>query len=266
MDLSLPIHPTLRHPLTGLPLRALWVRPDGRPCWPLMGGAPEGDDAGASNGGASGGDGGAGAGAGGDAGGSTGSGGSAPQNARDAQGRDLGFPENTPWQSMTDAQQAKYWMHNSQKHEGRYKSLVGGKSFDEAKADLDAYDQHKREQLTPSEQAIQAAREEGRTSALTESSTTAATAILKTTLKLQGLNDAEISDIVDIVDVRKFLTDDLDVDTDKLAATARRFTTPGTGGDDKRRRDFGGGSRGGTTSSNGSAGSAEADRRFGEKK
>lgn len=45
MHASLPTHPTKRHPLTGEPLRALWVRPDGRACWPMMGGSedPSGD-------------------------------------------------------------------------------------------------------------------------------------------------------------------------------------------------------------------------------
>lgn len=49
---ALPIHPTKRHPLTGQPIRALWVRPDGRTMWPIMGGAPDGGDGGASDGGA----------------------------------------------------------------------------------------------------------------------------------------------------------------------------------------------------------------------
>ena len=34
---TLPIHPQHRHPLTGEPIRALWVRPDGRVMWPILG-------------------------------------------------------------------------------------------------------------------------------------------------------------------------------------------------------------------------------------
>lgn len=42
---ALPIHPSLLHPLTGEPLRALWIRPDGRACWPIIGGDGTDDDA-----------------------------------------------------------------------------------------------------------------------------------------------------------------------------------------------------------------------------
>lgn len=41
----LPIHPFLLHPLTGLPLRAIGLRPDGSPLWPIMGGDGTDDDA-----------------------------------------------------------------------------------------------------------------------------------------------------------------------------------------------------------------------------
>jgi hypothetical protein len=37
------VHPWMVHPHTGEPLRAVWVRPDGRPVWPIMG-ASEDDD------------------------------------------------------------------------------------------------------------------------------------------------------------------------------------------------------------------------------
>lgn len=42
---ALPVHPTLTHPLTGLPLRAVFVSKTGRVYWPIIGAAPEGDDA-----------------------------------------------------------------------------------------------------------------------------------------------------------------------------------------------------------------------------
>lgn len=41
MSLSLPIHPSRVHPLTGLPLQAIGFRPNGEPLWPIMGGAPD---------------------------------------------------------------------------------------------------------------------------------------------------------------------------------------------------------------------------------
>ncbi len=48
------IHPSLLHPLTGLPLRPVGVRRDGRVIWPIMGGAPDGDGDGGDGGSGSG--------------------------------------------------------------------------------------------------------------------------------------------------------------------------------------------------------------------
>lgn len=45
----LPTHPTKRHPLTGAPIQAIWVRPDGRAMWPILGASEDGD-AGAGDG------------------------------------------------------------------------------------------------------------------------------------------------------------------------------------------------------------------------
>lgn len=46
ISLNLPVHPRLRHPLTGEPIQALGRRADGRLIWPIMGGAPDGADGG----------------------------------------------------------------------------------------------------------------------------------------------------------------------------------------------------------------------------
>ena len=42
---ALPLHPSLLHPLTGQPLRAIGARPDGSPLWPIMGASEDSDDA-----------------------------------------------------------------------------------------------------------------------------------------------------------------------------------------------------------------------------
>lgn len=44
MNTALPVHPSLLHPLTGAPLVAIGLRPNGLPLWPIMGGAPDDDD------------------------------------------------------------------------------------------------------------------------------------------------------------------------------------------------------------------------------
>lgn len=47
MNRAQPTGPIVkRHPLTDAAIRPLWIRPDGRACWPIMGGAPDDPPAG----------------------------------------------------------------------------------------------------------------------------------------------------------------------------------------------------------------------------
>lgn len=265
---NLPVHPTMRHPLTGEPLRALYVDRHGRARFPIMGGAP--DDPPGGDGTGSGGDsgqGGAGSGDGANEGGNGASGsgsGSGTQNATDDQGRDLGYPKDTRVAEMTADQQAAYHRHQSQKWEGRFKHLVGDRSFDEAKADLDAYAQIQKDQQTPAEQALTAAREEGKTAGQREERRNTATTLFRGTLEAAGLQGDDLDELVANLNVDNFI-DDNGVDTTKLTNFAKRFTTKSD--KDERRRDFGGGRRDGQQhgQGRGSRGKAEADRRFGGK-
>lgn len=240
--LDLPVHPTMRHPLTGEPLRAIYVRRDGRAQYPIMGGAPDdgggGDDQGDQGEG----------GAGGDAG------------AGEKPGRDLGFPPNTRVAEMTPEQQAAYWRHQSQKHEGRYKTLAGDRTFDDVRKDLDELAELRRAQQTPAEQALTEAREAGKAEARRESSEKAATAIFRAQLMAQEHAEDDIDELVANLAVANFIGDDGDVDTTKLANFAKRFIKADTAND--RRRDFGGGPRREGAPERGSAGKAEAQRRF----
>lgn len=245
---ALPVHPTKRHPLTGEPIRAIWVAPNGRVFWPVMGGAPE-DPPGDTGG------------KGGTDTGDTGGGGGG-ENATDEHGKDLGYPKDTRVAEMTAEQRAEYWKHQSQKHEGRYKNLVGDRSFDDVRKDLDELAEIKKSQQTPAEQALAEAREAGKAEAIKESSSKAATAIFRVALQAQGHDEKDIDDLVENFNVANFIGEDGDVDTDKLSTFAKRFTPAGTA-DDKRRRDFGGGHRNGSSQkTRGAAGKAEAERRF----
>jgi len=126
VDVCLPTHPTLRHPRTGEPLRAVGVSRRG-PIWPILGG--DGTDTGGQGGGQ----------AGGDAGGQNG-GGQAGSGAAGGQGTgqqsgagqggsgsgtgdDRGYPANTAVAEMSADQQTAYWKHHARKHENAYKGL-----------------------------------------------------------------------------------------------------------------------------------------------
>lgn len=259
----LPKHPTMRHPLTGLPLQAVGLRADGRPIWPIMGASPDDTPGG---GGGAGGNGESGGAQGGSQDGSQGGAGSSGSgNAVDDKGRDLGFPKDTAVAEMTDAQQAAYWRNQSRKHQGRFDSLVGDRSYDDVKADLDAYATIQREQRTPAEQALADAREEGRKQALATERAASATAVFRGALETGGITGDDLDELVTNFNVANYVSDD-GVDTTKITSFAKRFTTaPGTGSTD-RRRDFGGGNRGSGTGQKqrGAGGKAEAEKRFGK--
>lgn len=254
---TLPVHPTKRHPHTGAPLRAIFVRRDGRVFWPVIGASE--DDGGGDGSGSGSGDR-----AGGNSGGGAGSG-SGRDQATDAQGNTLGYPKDTPTAEMTDKEQAAYWKHNSRKHEGRFKDFIGDRTPEQVKADLDAYAELQKSQQTPAEQALAAAREEGKSEAISTERNKAATAIFRGALEAGGLDGDDLDELVANFNVAGYITDD-GVDTKKITNFAKRFATqPGKG--DRRDPDFGGGRRREQhgSESRGSAGKAEAARRFPKK-
>lgn len=250
------------HPQTGEVIRPLWIRPDGRMMWPIMGGAPDdGGDGGA--GGGAGGDGGQGGGTGGSGTGTGGGGAGSTANATDGQGNDLGYPKDTPVAEMTAAQQAAYWKHNSRRHEGRFKDIVGDKTPEQIKADLAELAELKKQQLTPAEQALTDQYEKGKAEGISAERRQAATAIFRGALEANGITGDDLTELSSTFNVDAFIGDN-GVDTTKIANFAKRFAPAGTGGT-QRQRDFGAGRRQQGTPERGAGGKAEAARRFGKK-
>ncbi|MBS42924.1 MAG: hypothetical protein CMH83_07175 [Nocardioides sp.] len=243
-----------------------------------MGGAPDapGGATGSDAGGSSGGGGSSDAGAGGDGGssgsgadsgssgasGGAGTGGAASSDAVDGSGNSLGYPKDTPVAQMTDRQQAAYWKHNSRRHESRVKDLVGDRTPDAVKADLDAYAKIQRDQQTPAEQALNDKYAEGQRAGVTAERRSAATAIFRGALEAGGMTGDDVDELATSFNVDGFITD-AGVDTTKITNFAKRFQSDK---DTRRVRDFGAGSRdtGGAPSTPGSRGKAEAQRRFGK--
>lgn len=214
-DLNLPIHPSRRHPLTGEPLRAIWVRPDGRVMWPIIGAAPDdpppADNPPADNPPAD------------------------PPPAdkppADPPG-DLGFPKDTPVAQMKPEQQAAYWQHQSRKHEERateYRSAAGGKTAAEVKADLENAAKLAREKLTDQERAVEEAKDAGRAEARAEAGPKAVKAALS--LLLGDMPEAEQNAQIELLDLSKFLTETGEVDTAKVRLIAEKIAPAGKGGD-----------------------------------
>ena len=220
MNLDLPLHPTNRHPLTGAPLRAVWVRPDGRPVWPILGGddtvppadaPPETPPA-------------------------------APPAATPA---DLGFPANTPVVEMTLEQQVAYHRHQSRKHEERateYRTAAGGKTAAEVRADLEAAEAARVAGLSAQEQALETAKQEARQNAAREYAPKAARTAFE--FALSHLKDEDRAELIDTLDLTKVITDSGDVDTAKVRSIVEKIAPADKGTGGRQSFDFGAGNRG----------------------
>lgn len=236
--------------------------------WSMEGasGGGSGDGGGAGGGdGSGGGQGGNAGGAGGQGGGSAGASGGGQggrTNATDEQGNDLGYPKDTPIAEMSDKEQAAYWKNSARKHEGRVKGLVGERTPEEVKKDLEELAELKKAQQTPAEQQLTEAREQGKKEAISAERTKAATAIFRGALEANGVSGDDLEEIATNFNVAGYITDD-GVDTTKITNFAKRFSS-GKDTTQQRRRDFGGGQRRESSgnSERGSAGKAEAQRRF----
>lgn len=247
MKRNLPLHPTKRHPLTGEPLRALWVRPDGRACWPIMGGAEDADDKGDT----------------GDKGddANKGAGTDKPGDKGDQGSADKGFPENTPVAEMTAQQQVAYYKHQSRKHEERataYRTAAGGKTADEIKTELEAVETLRREKLSDQERAVEDAKREARESAAREYAPKAARTAFE--FALSHLKDEDRTELIDTLDLTKVITDSGDIDTAKVRSIVEKIA-PADKDKGNRHFDFGGGRRQDSGSAQGGVAQVMAERR-----
>ena len=236
----LPVHPTLRHPRTGLALRAVGIV-GGKPVWPIIGASPDdpsndpGDD---------------------------------PKNddpksdPKDDDGdKDLGFPKDTPVSEMNADQRAAYFQHKAAKEEQRRKGLsraVGGKTADEIKADLDELEKLRAGQRTDSENAIEAAKEQVRAEERQKARERVAKAALVGALSHLEKKDAD--EIIADANLARFVDDDGEIDSDKVTAFAARHTPSGKDSNN-RRRDFGAGHRDNDQPTTGSVAAVMAERR-----
>lgn len=253
--LDLPLHPSLTHPITGQPLRALYVDSKGRARYPIMGGSqdpnpapdptPPADPAPPAP---------------------------TPKPPADPAPKppaDPGFPENTPVAQMTIEQQAAYWRHNARKHEERateYRTAAGGKTAQEVQAELEAAATARREQMSEHEKALEDAKRTTREETSRESGTKAARVALEFALGHDATDpDHDHSELLETLDLSKVLTASNEVDTAKVRALATKIAPAGKGGE-RRIRDFGAGDRKVDKTSGVAAGRSLFKERRGESK
>lgn len=261
---TMPIHPTLKHPLSGLALRAVGFRRDGRAIWPIIGAADDGG-AGGDSGDSAGGDAGGAGGDSGDAGtgaGDSGSAGDAGGKADDKAGKTddgpkkpEGYPEGKSIAEMSVAERAVYFEHKSRVEENRRKELLnttGGKFGDALKSDLEELARLRTERMTDSEKAVEQAKAATRAEVATEYATKLAAAEFKAALA--HVDEERRGQIIEGVALDKFLTPDGDVDTAKVKSHVAAIAPPdqGTG-----RRDYGAGRHSSGATPSGVAAGAE---------
>lgn len=228
MKLNLPLHPSMRHPLTGEPVRALFVDKHGRARYPYMGGDDTVDPAGKDKGGDD------------------------PDNDKgdsadkdkvgdtgDAD-KDLGFPKDTPVADMKPAEQTAYWQHQARKHEDRNKEwqrALGGKTAAEIAAERAELATLRTEKMTDGEKAVEKAKTEGRR----EASLALAPQMFEVALGHVAADRRAV--LVDNIDLSRVIKEDGTIDTDKVKTIAETLAPADKDGDTRRTRDFGAGPR-----------------------
>jgi hypothetical protein len=202
-----------------------------------MDGSGDGGDGGqGGDGGGSGGDGGAGD------GGKGGAGSGAPANATDAQGRDLGYPKDTPVAEMTADQKAAYGKAKDEERKAatrEWKSVTGDRTPAQLKAELDELETLRKEKLSPSEKAIEDAKQAARNEVLPQLAETAFRVAIG-----DRKTEAEVDEFIADLNLSRFIKDGK-VDTAKVIDRVQQYA-PAKGSNDGggHGRDFGQGNRG----------------------
>lgn len=199
--------PALAAFMAGRPIEPIGYLPNGRPVFPIAGGAEDPDD-----------------------------------DGKDADG-DKGYPSGTPVAEMSAEQQAAYWRDKAQLHEGRNKDLLkitGGKYGDDLRTEFQTLEQLRDQTRTDSERAVEEARTQASATTRTEMGTHAALIAFEFALG----HDPETNDqstLIETLDLTKVLKEDGTVDTAKVRTIAAQIApaAKGTGKD----ADFGAGKR-----------------------
>jgi hypothetical protein len=136
---------------------------------------------------------------------------------------DKGFPANTPIVDMTVEQRAKYWEHQSKKHEKNRKP----DNLADLQAKAQKLDQIENDAKSPDQKAIDAARAEGLLAGRRELLPAAIAAELRA--QVPTLTAEEVTEIVDDLNLDKFMTADGGIDMDRVTAHAAKLGgTPST--------------------------------------
>lgn len=176
-------------------------------------------------------------------------------NALDGDGKDLGYPANTPVADMDDKQQAAYHRYQARRHEERNKQLMkvtGGKTPDELKADSEELERLRNEKRSDSEKAVADA--EKNTEQRVRAEFTPKLVSMAFDVALAHVDEADRKELIDNLDLSKFIDEAGDVDTAKVQSVATKISPKADKDAGKQRHDYGAGRRDSSTKSGVSAG------------
>lgn len=174
---------------------------------------------------------------------------------------DKGFPADTPLSEMTAEQQTAYWRDKAQKHEKTWKSVIDKNlTPDQVLAMQSRLAEAEREALSDHERALADARKAGADEARAASHQDTAAAMARMALRARGVKDEDIAAFVTETNLSAFVSDDGQVDDERLLARVDRYA--GTAGGQKWPA-TGQDRRGGTVKE---SGSDLYDRFYGSKK
>jgi len=159
---------------------------------------------------------------------------------------DLGFPADTPLAEMTEDQRNAYHRHMREQNKQRareWKAVTGDRTPEQLRAELDELNRLRTERMTDAERAVEAAREEGRR--LEAAKFAPRLARMAFEGALSHVDEDRRKVLLDTIDLSKVITEDGDVDTDKVRTLAATLA-PGKG---EAGHDFGAGRRGNGSSS-----------------
>lgn len=167
----------------------------------------------------------------------------AAEAAAKAEAEKLGYPPNTKAEDMTPEQQAAYYRHQARKHEDRNKEwqrTLDGKTAEEIKAEREELEKLRAKERTEAENAVEDAKKSTKAEVIKEFGTKLVAAEFKAVLS--HVDEDRRGQIIENLDLSKFISDNGDVDTDKVKSAAAALAPADTGAGGNR--DFGAGRRG----------------------
>lgn len=144
----------------------------------------------------------------------------------DPKPADLGFPEQTALAEMTVEQREAYWKHKARKHEDLNKQRA---DYEDLKARAQRADELERANQTEQEKALQQAREEARREGENLGASRYLADAIRADLRAStGKSNEDLAPVMGVIDTSKFVMDNGDIDSAKLAEFAAAFgiTTP----------------------------------------